>query len=493
MRCNELESHQHFLLLLPVALVAALSFYSIADKSLWLDEAFSVALARLDWSEMWRVITVREANMGLYHVLLHYWMQLGTGEFEVRSLSAITAIASIAPIYAIGVRLFGVNTGIIAALLLALNAFFIQYAQEARGYALVLLLTATSSYFFLKAIDKPSVRSWAAYAAIGALSMYAHFFSAWVIAANFVSGLALRGLAQKRGLVVSNLVIALLASPLLVSILAPHAYDLHLGWLAKPSLRTFARFFNALTGYGGPTLVIVYSVVCAYALLSRWAQERRAHRRLISWDYAFLCSWLFLPVLGSFLFSILFKPIFHSRYLIISLPPLVLIAAAGVQNLRPAWLKLATALLLLALSSRGLVALYSGGCCQKENWRAATKYVLDNSVAGDGMVFQAPYARIAFEYYLQTLGSQSKVLQPVVPSAPWGTLDLTKRRSEWLHASPQQDQRLWLLLVYKRFVNGASTGDSDWLPATFQRRYCFQGMRSFESIEVIQFQPCSRP
>jgi mannosyltransferase len=207
------ESHQHFLLLLPVGLVAALSFYSIVDKSLWLDEAFSVALARLDWSEMWRVITVREANMGLYHVLLHYWMQLGTGEFEVRSLSAITAIASIAPIYGIGVRLFGVNTGIIAALLLALNAFFIQYAQEARAYALVLLLTATSSYFFLKAIDKPSVRSWGAYAAIGALSMYAHFFSAWVIAANFVSGLALRGHAQKRALVVSNLVIALLRQP----------------------------------------------------------------------------------------------------------------------------------------------------------------------------------------------------------------------------------------------------------------------------------------
>ena len=484
---------ESFLFLLPVGLVAVLSFYAIADKSLWLDEAFSVALARLDWSEMWRVITAHESNMGLYHVLLHHWVQLGTGEFAVRSLSAITAIASIAPVFGIGVRLFGVHTGIIASLLLAVNAFFIQYAQEARGYALVLLLTASSSYLFIRAVDKPSVKTWGAYAAIGALSMYAHFFGAWVVAANFVSGLAVRGLAQKRNLVVSNLVIALLVSPLLVSILAPHAYDSHLGWLAKPSLRTFARFFNALTGYGGPTLVIVYSVVCGYALLSEWAQERRAHGRLISWNYAFLCSWLFLPVLGSFLLSILFKPIFYPRYLIISLPPLVLIAAAGVQKLRPAWLKLAAALLLLVLSSRGLVALYSGRCCQKENWRAATKYVLDNSVAGDGMVFQAPYARIAFEYYLQARGSHSRVPQPVVPSDPWGTLDLTKRRSEWLHRSPQQDQRLWLVLVYKRFVKGPSTGDSDWLPAAFQKRYCFGGMRSFQSIEVIQFQPCSQP
>src|SRR5262249_8515530 len=147
----------------------------------------------------------------------------------------------------------------------------------------------------------------------------------------------------------------------------------------------------------------------------------------------------------------------------------------------------------LVLSSRGLVALYSGGCCQKEDWRAVTKYVLDNSVAGDGMVFQAPYARIAFEYYLQALGSQSRVLRPVVPSDPWGTLDLTKRRSEWLYRSPQQDQRLWLVLVYKRFVKGPSTGISDGLPATFQSQYCLREVQSFQSIEVIQFQPCSRP
>jgi mannosyltransferase len=473
-------------------LVAALSFYAIADKSLWLDEAFSVALARLGWSEMWRVITEREPNMGLYHVLLHYWVWLGTGEFAVRALSAITATLSIAPVYGIGARLFGVNTGIIAALLLALNAFFIQHAQEARAYALVVLLAAASSYLFLKAIDKPSLRSWGAYGAIGALSVYAHFFAAWVIAAHFVSGAAFRGIARKRDLIVAHLVIALLVSPLLVPILAPHAHDSHIGWLPKPSIRIVGQFFNALTGYGGIPLVTVYAIVCGYALLSACARQRRAHGRLISWDYFFLCSWLFLPVLGSLLFSILFKPIFYPRYLIISLP-LVLLAAAGMRNLSPAWLKLATGLLLLVLATRGLEGLYSGRCCHKENWRAATKYVLDHGVPDDGIIFQAQYARIAFEYYLQAMGSQSRAPQPVMPSAPWGTLDLAKRRSEWLDRSPQPYQRLWLVLVYKDFVKGPGTGDSDLLPAAFQGRYCLGGIESFQSIEVIQFRLCSQP
>lgn len=482
--------HYVFLLLL-MGLVAGLGFYSIAEKSLWLDEAFSVALARLDWSEMWRVITVREANMGLYYVLLHYWVKLGTGEFMVRSLSAITAIVSIAPVYGIGTRMFGANTGIIASLLLALNAFFIQHAQEARGYALVFLLTATSSYLLLRAIDKSSVKNWGAYAVIGALSVYAHFFAAWVIAANFLSGFTLRGSAQKKNLILSNLAIAILASPLLVPILTPDSHDLHLGWLAKPSLWTLARFFNPFTGYGGHILVIVYAVVCGYALSSGWLQTQGIHGRLISWEYRFLCTWLFLPVFGSFLFSILVKPIFHPRFLLIALPPLVLIAADGLRKLRPEWLKLTTALLLLLLSSRGLVALYAGSCCEKEDWRAATKYVLDNRVADDGMVFHAPYARIAFEYYLEALGSQATDLKPIVPAAPWGALDLTTRRADWMYRDPQKDQRLWLVLVYQRFLKGPSPGVSDWLPASFQSRYCFREIRSFRSIEIIHYRPCS--
>lgn len=473
-------------LILTTGLAAALSFYSIADQSLWLDEAFSVALARLDWHEMWRVIAADQANMGLYYLLLHCWLQLGSGEFAVRSLSAIVAVVSIAPLYGLGARLFGASTGVIASLLLAVNVCFIRNAaQEARGYALVLLLATSSSYIFIKAISKPSGKIWAAYVVVGALSVYAHFFGGWVIAAHIVSAMILRrGLVRRRNLIVSHAFIALLVSPLLVPILTVS----HLGWLKKSTLEILVRSFGALAG--GPALAVVYFVVCFCALIVAAARRRRDHGRFIPWNYVFLLNWLLLPVLGSFIFSILFKPIFLYKYLIISLPPLVLIAAAGVQSLRPAWLRLATLLLILTLSGQGLRAWYIQEKSPKENWRAATKYVLDNSQAGDGVVFQAPYGRIPFEYYVQTTRSESKAPRPVFPSAPWGELDLLSPQisetfGEWLNRNRQDHPRLWLILREQ-----AGSEHSDLLPKDFEKQYCSIGEHSFTGIQVMLYQSC---
>jgi mannosyltransferase len=485
-------AERHHFLLLTIGVAATLSFYSIAAKSVWLDEASSINLARLDWRGMWLVITTQEANMALYHLLLHFWLRFGADEFAVRSLSAILAVAAIAPVYGIGTRLFGSNTGLIASLLLTVNAFFICYAQEARAYSLFLLLVAGSSYLFLRAIDTPSGKNWAIYVIVGALSMYAHFFGVWVIAAHFVAAMVFgKGLVRRRDLIVSHSFIALLASPLLVPILTPGSHSNHIGWLAKPSLRTLAGLFEPLTGYGGPVLVLVYAVVCGYALLYAATHRRTPGVRFIPWRYAFLVTWLFLPVLGSFLFSILLKPIFLPRYLIISLPPLVLIAATGVQHIRPVWLKLTILMLILALSTPGLFALYIGqGPFQKEDWRAATKYVLDNSEAGDGIVFKAPFVRRPFEYYLQLLGSQSHAPEPVFPSAPWGEYDLSSPNKELLPHRSQPYPRLWLVLSFDFPPKPISRDGSGWLPDKIKSRYCLTHERAFSLIRVVLYQVC---
>src|SRR5215813_4284209 len=94
-RAKEHRPRQNLVLFLLLGLVAALSFYSIATQSLWLDEAGSVAIARLDWSELLQPrLGTSRAIMIFYYVLLHYWLQFGTGEFAVRSLSAIMAVAA---------------------------------------------------------------------------------------------------------------------------------------------------------------------------------------------------------------------------------------------------------------------------------------------------------------------------------------------------------------------------------------------------------------
>ena len=256
-------------------------------------------------------------------------------------------------------------------------------------------------------------------------------------------------------------------------------------------------------------LVFIYTVVCGYSLLYAAAQWRRGDGSFTSWGYMFLCTWLFLPVLGSFLFSILLKPIFYPRYLIIALPPLVLIAADGVQHVRPAWLKLATLGLLLALSCPGLVALYrEEEPFIRENWKAATKYVIDNSEVGDGIVFQLPFVRSPFEYYFRLLGSPSRAPQPVFPSVPWGENGLIPYRfvdgprqptttshyepskPSRLPHHPQQYQRLWLVLSHDFPKRPVSKNGSDWLPKNMESKYCLTRETSFPRIRVILYQAC---
>jgi len=104
-----------------------LSFLLIGDKSFWLDEGISVHTAG-DWSRMLQRVFTRDINMSLYYFLLHFWLKLGDSEAVIRSLSALFAVACIPALYVLGRRLFGGRAGAIAALLLAVNPFFIEYA-----------------------------------------------------------------------------------------------------------------------------------------------------------------------------------------------------------------------------------------------------------------------------------------------------------------------------------------------------------------------------
>ena len=360
----------YLFLLLPIGVAAVLSFYSLGVPGFWLDEAASVTWARLDWSAMWRVIRIREPNMAFYHILLHFWLKFGTGEFAARSLSAVLAVLSIFPVYAIGVRLFAPTTAVAASLLLALNAFFIRYAQEARGYALFFFLAACASYSFLRALDQPSWKNWGLYILTGALCIYTHFFAVWVLASHCISGAAFRRYrAQSLSIVLVHALIGVAASPLLIPIMEPDSHTSHLGWLATPSLGKLVELFGTLSGSGEAVTAIAYGLACGYALFCAWM--RRSKNTSHTWSFVFLLNWMLFPIVASFLFSLVFKPIFLPRYLIPSLAPFVLIAAVGLENVRPPWAKAIALLLMIVLSGRSVANLYGEGArIDREPWRA---------------------------------------------------------------------------------------------------------------------------
>ena len=134
-------------LLLLMAAGTVVRFLYLARKPFWFDECFSVEVARIGWRDFLRLLWWREANMSLYYVLLRIWLHLGQSEFFIRSLSVVIAAATLPAIYWLARLLYDRRVALIAAALFAFNAYSVRYAQEARSYALFLLLATLSSGF----------------------------------------------------------------------------------------------------------------------------------------------------------------------------------------------------------------------------------------------------------------------------------------------------------------------------------------------------------
>jgi len=166
-------------LILVVGLV--LRLIQIGSDGLWLDEAYSVALANMSIIDMVRA-TAGDVHPPLYYFLLHYWvMAFGDSEIAVRLLSVVFGIAAIPVIYELGRLLFNREAGLVGALVLALSVFQIFYSQDARMYSLLVLLSLLSLYFFVLYLQRPCRLILVAYVLVTVLLLYTDVYGLFVV------------------------------------------------------------------------------------------------------------------------------------------------------------------------------------------------------------------------------------------------------------------------------------------------------------------------
>ncbi len=107
--------------IVPTALGLAIGFAALiriahlGTKSIWSDEAFSIAVAKLPWADFGHVVTTGEANMSFYYFLLRPWVRFGDDAAYVRLLSVLAGVAVIPVIYWIGREALSHQGGIFAA------------------------------------------------------------------------------------------------------------------------------------------------------------------------------------------------------------------------------------------------------------------------------------------------------------------------------------------------------------------------------------------
>ncbi len=366
-------------------LAAGLASVRLQYRAVHFDESITMEYARGSWTSLWHTVTGEDPNMSLYYVLVKVWTSVfGDSVVAFRSLSVVAASLCVPVVYAIGVRLFSVSTGLLAGLLVATNVFFLRYAQEARSYALVMLLTALSTYFFLVllAAERPSGWVRVGYVASSVVAFYTHFFAALVVFVHVLTLVAKRGRAAVSGSWLASYgAMAVLAAPMVYWAVTVEGDPI--GWLAEPDLGAIPATFAQLAGDGFLQLGVVIALCIA-------ASRAAMRSPRLAFGLTFTASWAAIPVLVAFGVSQL-KPIFLAKYLIVCLPAVALLAAAAIASLRPAGAAVAATCVLLILSGNELRGWY--GFRGEEDWRSLTSFVAARIRPTDGLVFNAAYAR----------------------------------------------------------------------------------------------------
>lgn len=185
----EFTSRGPVLLLALVTLAGAwLRLFHLGNKSLWLDEGFTVTIARMTWPNFVHLWWYGEAGFqGTFFLLIRGWLPLGQSEAWIRLPAAVFGIASIPLIYLVARKLMGVIPALASAAMLAFSPTHVYYSREARSYTMTILLVLLSSWLFTRAVEQERERDWVLWVLFSVLAVYSHYFASLVMVAQACS------------------------------------------------------------------------------------------------------------------------------------------------------------------------------------------------------------------------------------------------------------------------------------------------------------------
>ena len=344
-------------------------------QSYELDEAVTVGLLRLDFGDMLERIPDSESTPPLYYLLAWPWAKLfGTGEVGLRSLSALMGTAAVPVAWLAARELAGGFAGVIAAALMATNPLMVWESQEARSYALLVLLGGLSLLFLALSLRAlPRRRDLALWALFSALALCTHYFAAFLIAAEAVW--LLRRHRRHRvaiGAVVAVGAVALLLLPLALEQRGHGGAAALIRDSGSLGLRVGQIPKQFLVGFDAPAenaLAAVAALLCVASVALLWVRGSRWERWRAVGPAALAAGALALPLLV----AVAGADYVNARNSLAAWLPAAVAVAAGLGLARA---RVVGALVTGALCTLGVavsVAVAVDVRYQRDDWRAVAK------------------------------------------------------------------------------------------------------------------------
>lgn len=355
-------------------LAALLRFATLGVQAYHHDEVVTVSrILPGSFGHAMDAVNYSESAPPLYYALAWLWTQLwGTGEWGLRSLSALAGVATVPVAYLVALELRGRRAGLLTAALVAVNPMLLWYSQEARAYALFALLCAISLLYCVRALRGGRRRDFVAWGVVSGLALATHYFAVFPLAAEAIWLLRRRSRQSLTGLAIVGL------SGLALAPLAIHQASLkHAEWIAGESLghrlwETAATFLvgetsDIIARPAQPALALVplALALAGFALLAFRAD--REERRAAALPLSVAAAAVGVPVLLALASPS--KDYVLARNVVPALVPLLVVLAIGLTL--PSARRLGTAL------AAGLLV-YSLGFCvwagfspglQRPDWR----------------------------------------------------------------------------------------------------------------------------
>jgi mannosyltransferase len=297
--------------IIPAVVAAALGSWDLTRPALWADELATWGAVRLSWGQLWQLSGSVDASLTPYYAVLKAYTSLaGTSTLALRLPGVLAIVGTTLVVTALGRRLGGTNTGLLAGLIFAVLPVTSRYAQEARPYAFVMFGTALAALLLVRLLDSPSAGRAAWYAAALALSGLSHPLSALLVIAGH--GVAILTQRRWRRLVP----LALGSLPAVVLIALGSGERAQLSWIPRLTASGFLVVPDRLFLSGA-----VGGIVLGLAVLGLRREPAQVS----------LATAGFVPLVGLVVAGF-FVPVFVDRYVLVVLAPLAALAASAIPR-----------------------------------------------------------------------------------------------------------------------------------------------------------------
>ena len=390
------------LLLLLLLLALDVRLFSLGSKSLWLDEANSIRVAKLGQADFWAG-NAEAYHPPLFYALLEYWLQFGENEANLRLPMAIGGVACVLLVYAFASELAGSQVALTAAGLTAFSPLLIWYSQELRPYSLLAALALIGMIALRRMLLRPHLGWWLVFAAASIVMLYLHYAAVllFVVEAVFVIASLAAGRATRLGIVgwLAGLLVTLVA-------LWP--------WFSTPVFGNFVGYYLSNGGYVGDLLAsrfnlklelnqisgelvilaLAFVLVLMFALFPLFRALYRGGvlaRLRAAAPVQVVSAVLFLASLVAFVVP----QAYSLKREIAILWPFALVLFAWLWPWRPQSYGFVGCILALSLAA----SVVNLALVPKDQWREAAAYISANSAANDVVFLEPAYMKTPFDYY----------------------------------------------------------------------------------------------